>query len=58
MPNETLNVKAIVDNTKCSKPLEKITAQLVRHIEARDGKWTYNHDEILQTLDFLGVPAF
>lgn len=48
-PNEMLNIKATIDNTKCWKDLETMTANLVRRIEVRDGAWSYVRDEILKS---------
>jgi len=48
-PTEIINLKTYVDNSNCSRNLDKITANLVRRIEVKDGIWSFAHDEILKT---------
>jgi len=52
-----LNIKATIDNTKCWKNLEVMTANLVRRIEVRDGAWSYIKDEVLKSQTYKSIQA-
>lgn len=56
-PNEMLNIKATIDNTKCFKNLDVMTANLIRRIEVRDGAWSFIKDEILKSQTYKTIQA-
>jgi hypothetical protein len=47
MPDEAVNIKAYIDNSQCSKALDKIVVKLVRHIDSHDNKWQFVHEDTL-----------
>jgi hypothetical protein len=57
-PKGTLNIAVALDNSKCAKDIEKVTANLIRHVESKEGSWAYHNDKVLQTYSFTDIPAF